>query len=118
MSEPETATVEIQVHLVRPDGGEREYRLPEGATLADLLRRSGASTTNQAVLVDGVLLEEALPLHDGAVVTIIPQTGNVTGDEPWHLTIPAFQDEALFQEYNEALKARRRSDDPAEGPTA
>jgi hypothetical protein len=53
MSE-KTSTAEIQVHLVRPGIAARDYHLPEGATIADLLRRSGAPAVDQAVLVDGV----------------------------------------------------------------
>ena len=41
MSE-KTTTAEIQVHLVHPGNAARDYHLPEGSTLADLLRRSGS----------------------------------------------------------------------------
>ena len=75
MSEPKTSTAEILIHLVRPGVGSRDYHLFEGATLTDLLRLSGTSTTNQAAFVDGVAPEEALRLHNGAVVTIVPRTG-------------------------------------------
>src|ERR1022692_1375604 len=52
MSELKTSTEEILVHLVRPGVGERDYHLSAGATLADLLRLSETSTTNQAVFID------------------------------------------------------------------
>ncbi len=107
MSELNISTAEIMVHLERPGVGTREYCLPAGATLADLLRLSETSVTNQAVFVDGAAPEEVLPLRDGAVVTIVPPSRNATGDEPWRGTIPAFRDEALFQEYSDVLKARR-----------
>ena len=55
-----------------------------------------------------------LTLHEGVIVTIVPRPRNAVGDEPWRATIPAFQDEALFQEYFDALKARRHEDDPLE----
>jgi hypothetical protein len=42
------------------------------ATLADLLRVSGASVANQAVFLDGAPPEEAVPLDSGMVVTIVP----------------------------------------------
>jgi hypothetical protein len=107
MSELETSTEENLVHLVRLGVGARDYRLSAGATLADLLRLSETSMTNQAVFVDGVPPEQVLPLHEGVVVTIVPQPRNATGDEPWRTTIRAFRDDALFQEYSDALKARR-----------
>jgi len=115
MSEPKTTTEEILVHLVRPDDGARDYHLSEGATLADLLRLSGTSTTNQAVFVDGVPPEEGLPLHEGMVVTIVPRPRVTAGDEPWRAAVPAFRDEALVQEYSEALKAHRHELDLDEG---
>jgi hypothetical protein len=96
------------VQLIRPGIGAQKYGLPAGATLADLLRRSGAVTTNQAIYIDGVLAEGTVLLHDGAVVAIVPRTRNAAVDEPWRVTIPSFRDEALFQQYTEVLKARRR----------
>jgi hypothetical protein len=43
------------VRLVRPGVGVRTYRLQQGATLADLLRRAAATATNQVIFIDGVL---------------------------------------------------------------
>ncbi len=112
MSEPQTATAEIMVHLVRPDDGTRSYQLPEGGTLADLLRRAEIATTDEAIFVDGLPIAEAWPLHDGAVVTILPRPRNRAGEEPWHAALPAFRDEDLYREYVEVLKTRR-AEDPA-----
>ena len=106
------------VRLARLGVGVRNYYLPKGATLADLLRRSKATTTNQAVFVDGVVAETTLPLRDGALVILVPQLKNAAADEPWRATIPSFRDEALFQQYTEALKARRRDLGPDEDPEA
>jgi sulfur carrier protein ThiS len=108
MSESKTSAGEILVHLVSPGVGERDFRLSEGATLADLLSQSGTSTTNQTVFVDGFPPEATLPLRSGVVVTVVPRLRNASGEEPWRATIPAFQDEALLQEYSEILEARRR----------
>ncbi len=115
MSEPKTLSEEILVHLVRAGVGAQHYHLTEGTTLADLLRLSGSATTDQAVFVDGVPPEEGLSLHDGVVVTIVPRLKSATGDEPWCATVPAFRDEALFQEYSEALEIRRQEFVPEEG---
>jgi hypothetical protein len=115
MGELKSSIEEILVHLVRPGVGVQDYHLTEGATLADLFCQAGTSTTDQVVLVDGIPPEEGLPLSMGVVVTIVPRPGNATGDEPWRAAIPAFRDEALFQEYSDALKARRDEIDPEEG---
>jgi hypothetical protein len=114
MNELKTSTEEILVHLVHPGVGTRDYRLSAGATLADLLRLSETSTTNQAVFVDGIPPEEILTLYEGAVVTIVPRPRYAAGDEPWRATIPAFRDEALFQGYSNALKALRDEVNPDE----
>lgn len=104
----------LVVRLVRPGVGVQKYCLSEGATLEDLLHRSGAETTNQAVYVDGVVAGGAMPLCDGAIVMIVPQPRIGPVDEPWRATIPSFRDDALFQQYREIL-ARRRDLEPDEG---
>jgi hypothetical protein len=73
---------EIRVTLVRPGIGVQKYRLPKGATIADLLRRAEATTTNQAICADGVQVEGTVTLRDGAVVMIIPQSRNPAVAEP------------------------------------
>jgi len=104
------------VRLVRPGVGVQRFRLRKGASLADLLRKSKATTTCQAIYIDGVLAEETTPLPDGAVVMIVPQPRNAAGEEPWLATIPSFQDESLFRQYMETLKARRLDLDADEVP--
>jgi sulfur carrier protein ThiS len=106
------------VRLVRPEIGVQEFRLEEGATLADLLHRSEATTTNRAVYVDGVAATETLALRDGSVVMIVPQPGRASADEPWRATIPSFRDEELYQQYAEVLKARRGDLGPDEDPAS
>jgi hypothetical protein len=107
MSELKTSTEEILVHVVRPNVGARDYHMSAGATLADLLRLSETSIENQAILVDGVPTAEIVQLHAGSVVTILPQARKAARTEPWRVPIPAFRDETLFQEYSDAVKARR-----------
>jgi hypothetical protein len=114
MSKPETTTAEILVHLVRSGVETRDYHLPEGATLADLLRASGVSMTDRTILVDGIRIEETLSLNDGAVITIASHPTNGVGEEPWRAVSTAFQDDALFEEYMAILKAQRREEIPEE----
>jgi sulfur carrier protein ThiS len=104
----------LVVRLVRPGVRARTYRLPEGVTLAELLHRSGAATTGQVVYVDGVAAGEKTPLHDGAIVMIVPQPRNGEVAEPWRLAVPSFQDDALFQQYMEIMRDRRRAPEPDE----
>ena len=111
---PKTSIGEILVHLVRVGVGAGDYCLPEGATLADLLRVSEISATGQDISVNGTRLEESLSLHDGTVVTLVPKPDNPPAAEPWRAQIRSFLDEGLFQEYREALQARR-DEDTSEG---
>ncbi len=101
------AKARFLVRLVRPGVGAQKYDLPEGATLAELLRRAGATTTNQAIYVDGGVAGGTARLHDGAIVMIVPQPRIGEVDAPWRSTIPSFRDDALFQQYTEILKSPR-----------
>ena len=73
----------VRVQLVRPGVRTQKYCLPDGATLSELLRRSGVTTTNQAVYVDGVIAGEATPLHDGSVAMIVLEPRKGAVEEPW-----------------------------------
>jgi hypothetical protein len=102
------------VRLVRPGLGVQEYHLLNGATLGDLLRRSQTATAGQVAYVDGVVADETAPLHNGAVVMIVPPVRNAAADEPWRGRIPSFQDDELFEQYRAILKANRRNLGPDE----
>ena len=88
MSELKTSTEKILVHLVRAGDGAADYKLSAGATLADLLRVSQIPTSNHAVFINGVPPDEAVPLHEGAVVTIVPRPTDAAGGEPWREPSP------------------------------
>jgi sulfur carrier protein ThiS len=108
------AKSKILVKIVQTGLGVQEYALPHGATLADLLRQHGVTTANQIVYVDGLLVEEKVPLHDGAVAVIVPQARKAAGEEPWRATIPSFRDETLFRQYTDLLKSGRHQLEPDE----
>ena len=38
------------------------------------------------------------------VVTFVPRPRNAAGDEPWRAAVPAFREEALFQEFSVDLR--------------
>ena len=90
MSETRTSTEEILVHFLRPGPSPAIIISPMGRPSATSCHLAGISTANQAIFVDGVPPEEALPLHDGAVVTIVPRPRSGAGEEPWHASVPAF----------------------------
>jgi hypothetical protein len=107
---PNSAQSHPQAEITKKLGFSRSVK----ATLADLRRVSGASVANQAVFLDGVSPEDAVPLHSGMVVTIVPRPNYATNDAPWRATIPAFADAALSQGRSDALKARRKEANPDE----
>ena len=100
---------EIVVTLARAGVEPRKYRLPEGSTLADLLNRSGTTTSEQTVLVDDVIPEEPLVLYDKAIVTIVPAPKNAAGGEPQQVGVPSLQDDLIFEQYRDILKVRRKA---------
>jgi hypothetical protein len=117
MSELQTATQEILVHLATPGGGTREYPMAVGSSLGDLLRRIGGLMPRASILVDGVPPEDALLLHDGVVVTVMPPDRSQSTDILNRKPIPSFQDEELYQEYRAAVEARRERDRQFEDET-
>jgi hypothetical protein len=110
MNEVKTSTDEILVHFIRPGLGPRDYHLAEGAKLADLLRLAGVSTADQAVFIDGVPPEEASPLREGVVVTVVPRSSDDAAQTPWHASVPALRDADIAREYSDAMKTRREAD--------
>jgi molybdopterin converting factor small subunit len=68
--------VELQAYLedYSPgDGGIFAYEMPDGATVADLIRRLGVPEELASVLVIGEeAVEPAQTLHEGDRVTVIP----------------------------------------------
>lgn len=102
------ANSKIQVELIRPGVRARKYRLTKGDTVADLLSRSKISTTNRIVLIDNVEAVESSPLHEGAVVLIAPRATNGPQQDSSRPKIASLQDDAIFQQYREILKARRK----------
>jgi len=97
------------VVLVRSGVDSKEFVLPEGATLGDLLKESGATTGEQVVTIDGRPLEEFVALRPGMIVCIAPQPKNPGGSGSWRETVGTFRDDPTFQEMVDAGKAYREA---------
>ena len=63
MSSATTAKQYTEVTLLRPEEGPQTFTLPEGATLADLLREAGADVRSPNMLIDGRPIEEVRALE-------------------------------------------------------
>jgi hypothetical protein len=100
----------VTLTVIRQGVGREDFTLPEGATLADLLRAAQAADTPHVTTIDGRSIEESLVLQPGMVVTIAPaMRGPITKDS-WRETFGMFKDDPHFQEMVDAGRAIRESD--------
>jgi hypothetical protein len=100
----------MEVTLLRPDGDSQTVALPEGATLADLLREAGAADRNPGILIDGRPLEEAMILRPGMIVTIVPEPPQAPPKKDWRRTVGMFADDPTFDEFIAECRAIREAD--------
>jgi len=110
MSIASTANRGVEVTLLRPDLGSQTFSLPEGATLADLLREAGGGIQAKNILIDGRPLEEFLILNSGMAITVIPEPLAGPGKRSWLDTVGIFADDPTFEEAVAAGRAYREAD--------
>lgn len=90
--------------------GPQTVTLPEGATLADLLRHVGAEARGLNFEIDGRYIEEALVLKSGMRITILPELLRQPGPRDWLRTVGMFADDPTFEEAVAAGRAYREAD--------
>jgi hypothetical protein len=100
---------EIGVTLIRQGVGREDFTLPEGATLADLLRQARVPAEDRDTYVDGRPLEEQVTLQPGMIVTIVAKSKPGL-DERWRETIGMFHGDPEFRELVEAVEAAREAE--------
>src|SRR5947209_15250494 len=110
MSTVSTATRCAEVTLLRPDGDPQTFSLPEGATLADLLREAGAAIHSPNVLIDGRPIEEVMVLKSGMMITILPEPPQAPPEKDWRSTVGMFQDTPAFRAMIAEGRAIREAD--------
>ncbi len=98
------------VTLIRDGVGREEHTLPEGATLADLLREAQAAETPHVTTINGRSIEEFLVLQPGMIVTITPVISGPITKDSWRETVGMFKDDPHFQEMVDAGRAIREAD--------
>jgi hypothetical protein len=105
-----TAGSTNDVVLLRVGEGRQEHRLPEGATLADLLRAAGAGAGAREMYVDGKPLEESVVPRPGPIVAVVPgpNAGAAMGD--WSGVAGAFADSAEFDTMMALVNAEREAE--------
>ena len=114
MSSATTAKPYTEVTLLRPDEDPQTFTLPEGATLADLLRAAGAAVRSPSILIGGRPIEEATVLESGMVITLVPEPPQEPSRSSWRDTVGMFQDTPAFR----AMMAETRAIREAERETA
>jgi hypothetical protein len=100
----------IEVRLLRTGQDLRTYTLPEGATLADLMREANTTYRSSNLLVDGRYLESAIVLKSGMLITIMPEPAGSREIRTWRDTVGMFADDPHFEEMVEAGRAIREAD--------
>jgi len=110
MATVSTAKRSIEVTLLRPNVEARTFTLPEGATLADLLREAGAAVPGPIVLIDGRPIEDLTVLQSGMTITIETEGGPGRFNESWRATIGTFSNPAFLREVIAEGRAIREAD--------
>ncbi len=110
MAPVSTAKRTIGVTLYRPGTEMQTFTLPEGATLADLLREAGVEARDSGLLIDGRSIEALMTLRPGMRVTILPEPIGAGGIRSWRDTIGMFADDPDFEEMVQAGRAIREAD--------
>ncbi len=111
MSATTTAKPCTEVTVLGVSGGPQTVTLPEGATLADLLRQVGAEARGLNFLINGRYIEEALILKSGMTITILPESpqGPARTDR-WSSIGTISAEDADFEEWMAACRAIREED--------
>jgi hypothetical protein len=99
----------IEVKLYRTGQDLRTYTLPEGATLADLMREADTAYRTSNLIVDGHHLESAIVLKSGMLITVLPEPPGARV-RSWRDTVGMFADDPTFEEAVAAGRAIREAD--------
>jgi hypothetical protein len=99
-----------EVTLVRPGIETETVVLPEGSTLADLLRQASVEMDHSEVLIDEKSMAEHLVLKTGMTIRIVPEPKGGDETEPWRETIGMFKDDPAFEEMMKAVWAAREAE--------
>ncbi len=106
---PETKA-KTSVTLLRPGLGKEDIELPEGATLADLIRAAGANTADLEILVDGMPIEESVVLRNGMIVSACARAYQPSLNRSWRQTVGDFHDDPTFEAMMERVHTEREAE--------
>jgi hypothetical protein len=98
------------VTLIRQGVGREELALPEGATLADVLRAARVQTEDAQIYIDGRPLEQQVALQPGAVISVVPRPARPPSLGSWQEGIGMFHGNEAFRELCEAVEKSREAE--------
>jgi hypothetical protein len=99
----------IEVTLYRTGVDLQVFTMPEGASLADLLREAGVPPRDSSLIINGRFIESILTLETGMTITILPDPPGMR-IRSWRDTVGMFADDPDFEEMVEAGRAIREAD--------
>jgi hypothetical protein len=102
--------VSIKVVLVRPLFGPREWFIPPGSTVGELLERAHASALNHEIMIGRRVVDPSHPLKKGSVVHLVPRARGAIDPLSWRDTVGMFRDDPAFDDMVEAGRAIREAD--------
>jgi sulfur carrier protein ThiS len=109
-AKPVTASEKTLVILLRMGVGKQEFELPEGTTLADLLRSSGIDPESHALFIDGKPLAESLVLHPGMIVSALPKPASERTGDDWRGSVGFFSNDPAFNEMLQVMNTEREAE--------
>jgi hypothetical protein len=110
MSSATAAKPYTEVTLLRPEEGPQTFTLPEGATLADLLRSAGVAISSPSMLIDNRPIEEFVVLKSGMVISIVPESAKTPTKRSWRDSVGTVEDTPAFREMIAAGRAIREAE--------
>jgi hypothetical protein len=99
-----------RVTLLRMGVGKEEVVLPEGATLADLVRLAHVRVEHQEIFIDGRTLLECLALQPNMIVSVVPRRSNAGNMGDWRGAIGDFKDDPEFEAMMRQVMAEREAE--------
>src|SRR6516165_6837192 len=99
-----------EVILLRQGVGKQSFHLPAGATLGALLRAAEINPEGQEISVDGILVEDAVVLQPGTIVSVVSRRRDGSAPGSWRGGLGMFHDDPTFPEVVEAVERSREAE--------
>jgi hypothetical protein len=114
MNDQRSAIQMLRVMLVRPGIDARDYLLPAGSTVGDLLEKAQVDARGRDVVILNQRVDESAILSPESFVYVVATNPNGHDCGSWQDLVGAFRGDPVFREIVEAGRALRDAerDDP------